>query len=230
MTQPSPYFIRKNPEVMVEPFEAPFRRSIHDEDERTLDLLQYWITVKKHRWLILAMGAAATIIVGLRVSMLTPLYTAQSTIMLKPGTPEVLENRGGVQGGPESYDDPDTFIKTQCEILKSRTLAAYVIEQIGLEHDPNFVGKKTKPGPLKTLLKRIGDSLLGPRQSPKAPSVDDTRSQATAAGLTGAYLGALQIRPVTDTDLVNIVFTTANAQLSAKLATAHAHAYIREGI
>ena len=48
--------------------------------------------------------------------------------------------------------------------------------------------------------------------------------------MTGAYLGALQIKPVPDTDLVNIVFTTTNAQLSAKLANAHAHAYIREGI
>src|SRR5208337_2235791 len=125
MTQPSPYFIRPNPEVTVEPVDVPFRRGFHDEDEqRTLDLLQYWITVKKHRWLILAMGAAVTIIVALRVSMMTPLYTAQSTIMLKPGTPELLENRGGVQGATESYyDDPSDFIKTQCEILKSRTLA-----------------------------------------------------------------------------------------------------------
>ena len=95
MTQPSPYFIRKNPEIIVEPVDTPFRRSFHDEDERTLDLLQYWITLKKHRWLILAMGAAVTIIVALRVSMMTPLYTAQSTILLKPGTPELLENRAG---------------------------------------------------------------------------------------------------------------------------------------
>jgi polysaccharide biosynthesis transport protein len=230
MTQPSPYFIRKNPEVMVEPFETTFRRSFHDEDERTLDLLQYWITVKKHRWLILVMGAAMTIIVALRVSMTTPLYTAQSTIMLKPGSPELLENRGGVQGGPEAYDDPDTFIKTQCEILKSRTLAAYVIEQTGLAQDPDFVGKKTKPGPIESFFKGIRDDILGARQPQKSALLPDTRSQATIVGLTGAYLGALQIKPVTDTDLVNIVFTTGNPQLSAKLANAHAHAYIREGI
>ncbi len=215
---------------MAEPVDTSFRRSFHDEDERTLDLLKYWITLKKHRWLILAMGVAVTIIVALRVSMMTPLYTAQSTIMLKPGSPELLENRGGVQGETESYDDPDSFMKTQCEILKSRTLAAYVIEQIGLAYDPNFVGKKTKPGPFKSFLKGIRDSLLGARQPTKTASAADTHLQASVAGLTGAYLGALQIRPVTDTELVNIVFITANPQLSAKLANAHAHAYIREGI
>ena len=42
--------------------------------------------------------------------------------------------------------------------------------------------------------------------------------------------GSFQIKPIPDTDLVNIIFTTPNPQLSAKLANAHAHAYIREGI
>src|SRR5271155_722054 len=97
MTQPSPYFIRRNPEIIAEPVDAPFRRSFHDEEERALDLQRYWITVKKHRWLILAMGAAVTIVIALRVSMMTPMYTAQSTILLKQGTPELLDNRNGSQ-------------------------------------------------------------------------------------------------------------------------------------
>ena len=162
MTQPSPYFIRKNPEVMVDRVDASFRRSFHDEEERTLDLLQYWITVKKHRWLILATGAAVTIIIALRVSMMTPLYTAQSTILLKQGTPELLESRAGLQDS--SYSDTEDsidFIKTQCEILKSRMLAAYVIDKIGLAHDPAFVGKKAKPGVIKSFLKGIRDAMSG---------------------------------------------------------------------
>src|SRR5271170_1576656 len=119
MTQPSPYFIRRNPEIMAEPVDTSSRRSFHDEDERTLDLLQYWITLKKHRWLILTTGAAVTIIIALRVSMMTPMYTAQSTILLKPGTPQLLQVREGAQSDSQDSDDADTFIKTQCEILRS---------------------------------------------------------------------------------------------------------------
>ena len=143
MTQPSPYFIRRNPEVTDDPVDASFSRSFHDEDERTLDLLQYWITLKKHRWLIFVMGASVTIIVALRVSMMTPLYTAQSTILLKQGTPELLENREGQQS--DTMDsDPDTFIKTQCEILKSRTLAAYVIDKMGLMQRSRFYWQESQ--------------------------------------------------------------------------------------
>jgi polysaccharide biosynthesis transport protein len=233
MTQPSPYFIRKNPEIMVEPVDDPFRRSFHDEDERKLDLQQYWITLKKHLWLILAMAAAVTILVALRVSMMAPLYTAQSTILLRPGTPQLLENRSGVQSDSGESEDLENFIKTQCEILKSRALAAYVIEKMELARDPAFVGKKAKPGVIKSFLRAIGNTMpsgMGAREAgtPSAPVIGT--SQTTISGLISSYLGALQIKPVPDTDLVNIVFTTTNAQLSAKLATAHAHAYIREGI
>jgi polysaccharide biosynthesis transport protein len=214
---------------MAEPVELPFRRSFHDEDERTLDLLQYWITLKKHRWLILATGAAVTVIIALRVSMMTPLYTAQSTILLKQGTPELLENRPGLQSD-STESDADNFIKTQCEILKSRTLAAYVVEKMGLAHDPAFIGKRAKPGVIKSLLKGIRDLMPGTISRRKPATADVSASQASISGLSGAYLSGLQIKPVPDTDLVNIVFTTVNAQLSAKLANAHAHAYIREGI
>ena len=44
------------------------------------------------------------------------------------------------------------------------------------------------------------------------------------------YQGSFQITPVPQTDLVRIIFTTTNPQLSARLANAHARAYIREGI
>ncbi len=52
-------------------------------------------------------------------------------------------------------------------------------------------------------------------------------SEAAAIGI---YRSELVIKPVPDTSLVNIVFTTPDGNLSAQLANAHAHAYIRQGI
>jgi polysaccharide biosynthesis transport protein len=238
MTQPSPYFIRRNPGgAGGEPIETPFRQTFHDEDERALDLLQYWITLKKHRWLIAAVATAITLVVMLRVSMMTPLYTAEATILLKPGTPQLLQVRNGESGASTSMDVEDPaadFVKTQCEILRSRSLASYVVLNQGLAQDPDFVGKKTKPGTIATLKSSIKGSILGffGVHSARKP-LEDSQSAGAAnvnAGLVGAYLGALQVKPVTETDLVKIIFTTTNPGLSAKLANAHAHAYIREGI
>src|SRR5713101_590293 len=149
MTQPSPYFIRRSQPIEAEVMDTSFRGKIHDEDERSIDLLNYWITVKKHRWMILSIATAVLVIVAIRVSMMTPLYTADATILLKPGNPQLLEGHGGAPGGGASssgdWDSVEDFLKTQCEILKSRTLAANVVTAEGLANDPLFLGKNRKP-------------------------------------------------------------------------------------
>src|SRR5207245_7930948 len=48
--------------------------------------------------------------------------------------------------------------------------------------------------------------------------------------LINIYMGMLQIMPVPHTRLVKIVFNTPDPALSARLANAHAQAYIRQGI
>ena len=118
MTQPSPYFIRRNQEVIAEPFDSSMRRNFNDEEERTLDLLHYWITLRKHRWLILAITAALMVIVAIRVSMVVPLYTAQATILLRSDTPQLLENRSQANNQSYEYSDGSDFMKTQVEILQ----------------------------------------------------------------------------------------------------------------
>src|SRR3984893_9294141 len=142
MTQPSPYFIRRSQPIEAEVIDSSFRGKIHDDDERSIDLLNYWITVKKHLWMILSIALAVLTIVAIRVSMMTPLYTADATILLKPGNPQLLE---GHNGQPENaatsssdWDSVEDFLKTQCEILKSRTLAATVARDEGPANDPIF--------------------------------------------------------------------------------------------
>ncbi|HVB81630.1 MAG TPA: polysaccharide biosynthesis tyrosine autokinase [Candidatus Binataceae bacterium] len=227
--EPSPYFISRNGQN-----EAAIDTSYHrtfEEDERTLDLLNYWITFKKHRWLIGSVTAAVVVIVAIRVAMMTPLYTATSTILLRPGTPQILQNHAGESDNQSTSDffDPDTFIKTQSVILKSRTLAASVIQDEGLTSDPVFLGRgKTSPSLLKTLKYNIA-AMFGIRLA--RPAGEGMSSKPIPVNrLIGAYLGSLEIKPIPDTELVRIIFTTPNPQLSAKLANAHARAYIREGI
>src|SRR6267378_6262444 len=225
MTQPSPYFIRRSQPIEAEVMDSSFRGKIHDEDERSIDLLNYWITVKKHRWMIVSITLAVLIVVAIRVSMMTPLYTADATILLKPGNPQLLGGHGGqpenMQSSTNDWDSVEDFLKTQCEILKSRTLAANVITAEGLASDPVFLGKKKgKPDTGHGWFSGWFGSKPAAKPAP-ANSVDS---------VIVSYLGSLEIKPLINTNLVKIVFTTPNARLSARLANAHAHAYIREGV
>ena len=230
MTQPSPYFIRRNQEIVAEPFDSSMRRSFPDEEERTLDLLLYWITLRKHRYLILAVTAALMVIVAIRVSLEVPQYTAQSTILIRADTPQLLENHSQVNDQTYGSGDGSDFVKTQCEILRSRTLAANVVQNEGLANDPAFTGRTSKPREHGTLTSAFRHWLAGVFGSKAAKPVPAKRQQDATAGVVAGYLASFQIRPIPDTDMVNIIFTTTNAQLSARLANAHAHAYIREGI
>jgi succinoglycan biosynthesis transport protein ExoP len=230
MTQPSPYFIRRNQEVIAEPFDSSMRRSFQEEDERSLDLFRYWITLRKHRWLILAITVALMVIVAIRVSLAVPLYTAQATLLLRSDSPQLLENHSQANNQSNEYSDGSDFVKTQVEILRSRTLAANVVQNEGLASDPAFTGKTSKPREHGTLTSAFKHWFAGVFGSKPAKPVPATRQPDAIGGLVAAYLGSFQIRPIPDTDMVNIIFTTTNAQLSARLANAHAHAYIREGI
>src|SRR5271156_3678550 len=99
MSQPSPYFIRRAQPIEAEVVDHSFGGKLpHDEEERAIDFLNYWITIKKHRWMILSIAAAVLTIVAIRVSMLTPFFTADATILLKPGNPQLLEGHGGAAG------------------------------------------------------------------------------------------------------------------------------------
>src|SRR6202790_3202696 len=230
MTQPSPYFIRRNAEVIAEPFDSSMHRNFHDEDERSIDLLRYWITLRKHRWLILAITAAFMVIVAIKVSLAVPLYTAQATLLLRSDTPQLLENRSQATNQAYEYSDGSDFVKTQVEILRSRTLAAYVVQNEGLANDPAFTGKTSKPREHGTLTSAFSPWFAGVSGSKPAKPAPAKRQPDATGGLVAAYLGSFQIKPIVDTDMVNIIFTTTNPQLSARLANAHAHAYIREGI
>src|SRR5713101_3800520 len=200
MTQPSPYFIRRTHPIEAEVMDSSFRGKLQDEEERSIDLLNYWITVKKHRWMILSIATALLVIVAIRVSMMTPLYTADATILLKPGNPQLLEGHNGAQGDAASpsgsdWDSVEEFLKTQCEILKSRTLAAHVITSEGLATDWVFLGQQRKPD--KGWFS--GGMIAKPHATKPAPanSIDKTIS---------SYLDSLEIKPLVNTNLVKIIF------------------------
>ena len=165
--------------------------------------------------------------------MQTPMYTADATILLKPGTPQIMGGKDASQDSDAMYDSDlyENFQKTQYEILRSRTLAAYVIRAENLEHNPAFIGPKPQPGLIASALSSVSlwlNHTNGRKARP--PVADQTLRNGVPPGLIGAYLGGLRISPITDTDLVTIEYVSTDRNLAAKLANAHAHGYIRFGI
>ncbi len=236
MTQPSPYFIRRTA-PLEEGDSADSRVNYFDEDEGRIDFNQYWRTVRKHLSMIVAIFLGVTLLTAIRVLMETPLYTAEATILIKPGTPQIFGSQvqSDASGNGEQYDYYDNFNKTQYEILKSRSLAVSAIRGDGLEKILTSGGSKSKAGWLSSARMAVAHFIKGlfiRSSSHKAPPTQHSASElgGVSAGAVGAYMGGLAVKPVQDTNLVNVAFTTPDGELSARLANAHAHAYIRQGI
>ena len=212
---------------------APFGPGNFDEEEGRIDLLGYWHVVRKRLALVIGVVFAAMVLTVIYAYMQTPLYTAQATILLKPGSPQIMDGKDASQDQDvmEDSDMYDNFQKTQYEILKSRSLAAYVIRAENLEHNPAFVGPPPQPGLISSALSSVSQWLnhTNGRKAPTQPA-DQTVRNGVPPGLISAYLGGLRISPIVDTELVAIEYVSSDRTLSAKLANAHAHGYIRLGI
>jgi succinoglycan biosynthesis transport protein ExoP len=169
----------------------------------TVSLRDYGRVICKHLWLIAACCGGAMLATTLVVLMTTPIYTAEASLLIERWAPQVLDMRE-VLSEPLASNEND-FYKTQYEILKSRSLAAQVIQELQLETDPTFTGGEQDQG--------FGAS----REDPVAVRPE----------LIDAYLGMLAVQPIQRTRLVKIAFNTPDPELSARLANAHVRAYIQ---
>src|SRR5713101_5903141 len=86
-------------------------------------LWDYWVIIRKHQSLVVALVVLTLTITGLVVFTMTPIYTADSTLLIERQAPRVLDMKSLTNEAQEGADQTD-YYKTQYEILQSRSLAA----------------------------------------------------------------------------------------------------------
>jgi len=226
--EPAPYFIQRRP--ALEPAtEAEFAPSFFEDEATKIDLWVYWRLVRKRLRLIAAVVAGTTFITLIHLLNTTPIYTAQTTMMILPKAPSGIDPAEALLEIEASYDGSDYF-KTQSEILKSKTLAASVVRNLGLNRNPAF-NVSERPGLFSSMFgglrQRLHDLLTPPPPSASAPR---TSLLGVSTDQIDAYLGGLAIRTIPSTSLVEIEYSSPDPVLAARIANAHAEAYIDRGV
>jgi uncharacterized protein involved in exopolysaccharide biosynthesis len=194
-------------------------------------LQHYWVVIRKHYALLGTFFGGTLFATALTLFLMPPTYKAETTLLIERNTPQVLDFRAVLADsvGLESYD----FYKTQYEILKGRALAARVIQEQALATDPVFTGA-WRDAWLST---RLVDAVQGGAVMAKEwlkqwlsypEPVEDDPWQHTER--IDRYLAMMETVPTQKTQLVKVAFSTPDRQLSARLANAHAQAYIRQGL
>ena len=190
-------------------------------EEEEVDLWEYWRSIRKHIRLIIAMFLVTELATFAFLRTRTPIYTSTSTIRIEREAPEVLESKH--ENEPDN--DIESFYKTQYEMLRSRSLAARVIRDLGLEHNATFTGADEKPSLTSTAAAWVRSLFQTP----------PPKSLVTGQSILGAkptsidiYLAGLSVRPVFNTRLVSIAFSSPDPSLATEITNVHVREFVRE--
>jgi polysaccharide biosynthesis transport protein len=191
---------------------------------------EYRRIVHKHLRLVIVITVVCVGLTLVRDLLCSPSYTASTTLLVRYTPSRVFQNESispQQDANREPYDD------TQDQLLMSKSLAREVILEQGLMKREGRGTKRSKssmPGWnwLRSALASWIPSLAPKRTSPAG--VVDPLADNIPRFVIDWYLSALKVKPIESSQLVRIEFTTSDPNLSARIANAHARAFIRRGI
>lgn len=193
---------RLTPRKPAEPFAILPAPSVlpWDQMPREPHLLDYFIILRKHQWLILTFLLTVVTVVTIASFKMKPVYSAVARVEID------RESQNSIQlQDANSYDDfvdMENYIETQSKILSSETLALQTIKSLDLTHFPEFGGT---PG---------ATSFGQGGAIPKRPAI------------LGAFLGSLGVKRIANTRLIEVSFEAEDPQLAAGIVNAHLQNFI----
>ena len=184
------------------------------EPEGTPLIRQYLQIALRWKWLIIG-AVAACVVLGIIITLLmTPQYTATSTIEISREADQVTEFEGVER---ETSVSDQEFYQTQYGLLRARTLSERVAAELRLIDDPKFF------------------EMFGGGAEGEAFALNGDRFGASGRRerqrIAGEILLAnLSVEPTRLSRLVNIDFTSPNAGFSARVANAWAENFIESNL
>ena len=117
--------------------DQPAFKELH-ELEQKLDFVEYWKSISKRKWSILAFALMVAILAAVIVFAITPIYRSTATLLIDATKTKVLSIDEVYGGFTENRD----YFMTQVEILKSPDIALKTINKLKLWESPEFDPRK----------------------------------------------------------------------------------------
>lgn len=177
--------------------EAPARF----EEHAGLDLHEYWRILTKRKFLIVAVAVTIAAIGMIRTLTQTPLYTATVRLQIERDVARIVES--GNIAPPETF--AFDFLKTQYELLQSRSLAERVAAMTDVASDPGF---------------------RGPASNAQEDTTAKTQQARRVKAAAHVILANRVVRPVAGSRLVDVSYSDPNPARAQRIATAFGEAFI----
>ncbi|WP_374512673.1 GumC family protein [Brevundimonas sp.] len=190
-----------------EPQQAP--RGQETSSGSVLDLAVYWRVAVKHRFMILGAVLAATVLGVVVTLLMTPVYTAATTLQIDREAARVFNVE---EVSPqESMIQGEEFFQTQYGLLRSRSLAERVVDGLGLASNDGF-------------LEAMGVT------PPEAGSTAADTSRRRREAVIKVVQDNLGVVPARGSRLVTLTFDSPDPALAARIANAFAQNFIQANL
>ncbi|MBC7602802.1 MAG: GumC family protein, partial [Ramlibacter sp.] len=206
-------------------------RQQEEEDEANAltlsDLLQM---VMKHKWTLLLVMLVSVAIAGVNTFLLRPTYRATAVLQIERAPARIVDFQGGSDVDQMAVDE-SIGLKTQYELLRSRSLAERVIDDLQLDRSKTAVapGAKATPAPAAPGASNgYIDRILSGYRKLSTPSTQDAQFLGREA-VVGSFLGALSIDPIQNSRLVRVSVDNADPALAARVANATVQTFVSLG-
>jgi exopolysaccharide transport family protein len=179
-----------------------------------IDLREIVRILRRHARVILAVAALFLVLAMIFVALVTPLYTATTTVLIDPRRASVLDT--GNQA-PSNYGTDDTSIESQVSLIQSAAVRQRVVNELKLTEDPEFVPPPGFVGFVKSLFAR---------KPADGSSVEDVLRARASESLERR----VKITRQRSTFLVDIDASSKDRVKAARIANAFAQAYFVEQV
>lgn len=205
---------------------APATAAVADRraDAHEVDALALFRTIWRGKWLIATVALCFMLLGGLYVFKLAdPLYTATSVIALQNRNEQVVDLETVMSG----LGSDQASINTEAEVLRSRELAARVVDRLNLIADPEFnvTLREVDPwSPGEMAKTAIGwvKNLIGTPVEPEVRFSERTIRDKTIDSL----LSNVSVSTIRQSYVFRITATTESPEKSALIADTLAELYI----
>ncbi|AGK56637.1 capsular exopolysaccharide family protein [Hyphomicrobium denitrificans 1NES1] len=186
-----------------------------EETDIAAKIWDYWRIFNKRKWLILAIASCVLAIGAIRTLMTTPLYTSTIRLQIDRNVAKIVD--GGSVTPVEGTDNE--FLKTQYELLQSRSLAERVASAARLADDPDFIR------PREFSLFAMSREFL----KTSTPNANRSRRALTDAAAAIVQRN-VSVRPIAGSRLVDVSYSDPDPARSQKIASAYADAFIASNL
>lgn len=197
-------------------------------------LLDYLRVLSKRRWTALPVFLVIVGYAALTNLTAVPVYEGRVQLLIEAANPNVLNFQEVI----EQDRATNQYFETQYTILRSRALAQKTLDKLARWQHPQFTGEGGGFSLIGAARGMVSSAMSWGRALMVAdrPAQDDggdptgmgeTRAQSRAID---AFLAALTVSPVRNSQLIDITFRSPDPSLAATAANTLAQAYIEQNL